>query len=295
MTNVETLTNTNEGYVYSEDDFDGSSAAPLLIVGEHADKELIAAQDALAHSFVELAHAELGSFIKPSVVNFVGRSVVSRMHQREGLNAVSYNQRSNWMPDRDALGSLGTRVYIRDICMKALRGKGSPNENEIARQLFGMQSVEYANLTIIGDARKDLEPQMWDNVSQLIGADATPHADQMYSQQVLGFDRDIRTSAHIGAMRIGMKRYLGETEYGATVKARTTAIVNLSPSTGVDSDLVDLFRETAIQGKNITDLPEFKAAVKWLVETELPSGLVLARNETVYGTMAAKDYKTRNR
>jgi len=274
MTNIETTAQFTQNYVYTEEDFDGFSAAPLLIVGQEARKILIASQDALAYNFEELAHAELDDFIKPSVVNFVARSVISRMHQREGLNAVSYNQRLNkGFPD----------TSVAEACEKAKYGRATPIENEIARHALGMKSVEYANLTIIGDARKNLEPKMWDQVGELFDVDATPQPDQMYGLQVLGFDRDIRTSSHIGAMRIGMKRYIGETEYGAIGKARTTAIVNLSPSTGFDPSLVELFRETAIDGNNIADLPEFQSAVKWLVKTELPSGLVLARNETVYG------------
>jgi len=283
MTYIETYTTSSNDYAYSEDDFDGSNAAPLLIVGQEAKKILVDSQDALAHNFVELAHSELSSFVKPSIVTFVARSVVSRMHQREGLNGVSYNQRLfKGFPDATA----------SEACEKAKYGRGTPIENEIARHAFGMKSVEYANLTIIGDARKNLEPKMWDQVGELFDIDATPKPDQMYGLQVLGFDRDIRTSSHIGAMRIGMKRYLGETKLGAIGKARTTAIVNLSPSTGFDSNLVDLFRETAIKGNNIADLPEFQSAVKWLVETELPSGLVLARNETVYGAVHSKDLKT---
>jgi hypothetical protein len=35
--------------------------------------------------------------------------------------------------------------------------------------------------------------------------------------------------------------------------------------------------------QRISELPEFTNAVKWLVQTELPKKLVLARNETVYG------------
>lgn len=277
MTNIETFTTPNQAYVYSEDDFDGYSAAPLLIVGRGANRKLIRKQDALARNVGRLIMSELSDYVKPSVINFVGRSVVSRMQQREALNGNSYIHRSRRFPEPMNIAKSA------EACKKAKYGNGSPIENELARHALGMKTVEYANLTIIGNARKQLEPQMWDDVSKLVDDDTAPRADQMYGLQLLGFDRDIRASAHIGAMRIGMKRRLGETEYGATVKARTTAIVNLSPSGGFDPNLVDYFRETAINGGRITDLPEFKKAVGWLVETQLPSGLVLARNETVYG------------
>jgi len=270
---------------YSEDVFDGYSAAPLLIVGHDAEQELIDSQDALAEKFEALAHSELDAYVKPSITSFVARSIHSRMHQREGLNGMSYLQRSNTSPDYNKV-EYYTKSEIDAACEEMKYGRATPLQVELARQALGMGSVEYANLTIIGGARKQLEPGMWNAVSELVHADATPRADQMYGLQVLGFDRDIRTSAHIGAMRIGMKRHLGETEYGTDVKARTTAIVNLSPSTGVNESLIELFRETAQKDGEIAKLPEFKNAVSWLIETELPKGLVLARNETVYGVVS---------
>ena len=267
-------------YRYSEADFDGSHAAPLLIVGETAKPYLIENQDRLAHNFEQLAHSELDSFVKPSVINFVIHSITSRMYQREGLNGISYIHRLNKEPVIPS--KLLSADEVEQACEDAKHGHGSVLQNEIARRAFAMSSVELANLTIIGEARKNLEAPMWREVSQLVHMNAFPEPSQVYGEQVLGFDRDIRDSAHIGAMRIGMKRTLGKTDYGAHVKARTTAIINMSPSTGIDGETVALFRETAQQGKSISELPEFKRMVEWLVKSELPHGLVLARNETVY-------------
>jgi hypothetical protein len=205
------------------------------------------------------------------------------MSQREALNSNSYIRRSHHFPDYIALAKMGE--LFSNAPRKARYGKGNPSKNELARYAYGMDTVEYANVTVIGEARKDVELEMWDAVSELIGEDATPHADQMYGYQVLGFDRDIRTSRHIGAMRFGMKRRLNETEKGAKVKVRTTINVNLSPSSGFDPDLVDLFRENAIKGNKIADLPEFKSAVGWIIEGQLPPCIALASNQTVYGAV----------
>lgn len=286
MTNIETSITPNRAYVYSEDDFDGYSAAPLLIVGRRANRKLVESQDDLARKFVLLTRAELGSYVKPPIVDFVARSLVSRMHQREALNSNSYIRRSHRFPNYIALAKAGE--LFSGVPRKARYGKGNPISNDLARHAFGMDSIELANITVIGEARKDVESKMWDAVGELIGEDATPHADQMYGYQVLGFDRDIRTSSHIGAMRFGMKRFLGETKFGATAKVRSTLNVNLSPSSGFDPDLVDYFRETAIKGNPIGDLPEFESAAGWLIEAELPPGLVLARNETVYEAVIPK-------
>lgn len=282
MTTIETSPNTDTGYIYREDDFDGYSAAPVLIIGQDADPRLVAQQDALAQNFRKLVHSELSEFARPAVRSFVEHSIISRMNQREGLNGHSYLGRRNKLPDYSLLPDINPSE-IDEACERLNCGSGKAVQNELARVALDMDTVEYDNITVIGSARKQLEPAMWDDVSELVGADARPNPDRMYGHQVLGFDRDIRSSSHIGAMRIGMKRFLGTTEYGQTVKARTTAIINMSPSTGIDSEIVESFRYSAQHGKSITNSPQYQNLVKWLVSNELSQGVVLARNETVYG------------
>lgn len=272
----------SSAYAYSEADFDGYSAAPLLIVGGNARPELIEAQDRLADNFVNAVHGELDSLVKPGVVSFVAHSITSRMQQREGLNGVSYTGRAYAKPNYTQARPHSVDA-IDEACEAICTGSGTVLQNEIARRALGMQTAEYANLTVIGEFRKHLESSMWDDVSELVGEDATPHYTQMYGIKFISFDRDINNSAHIGAMRIGMKRIIGRTSFGATVKGRTTAIINMSPSTGVGTELIDEFVSTHRERKPIDELPSFQNAVRWLVETNLPEGLVLARNETVYG------------
>jgi hypothetical protein len=285
MTSLESPPLSAKDYFYSEDNFDGYNSAPLLIIGEEAKPELREQQDRLGNNIVELVYSELSSYANPIVVKFVAKSIISRMHQRESLNGNSYRFRDNILPVTGLTPEYDPE-YVLDACEKSKYGKGSMIQKEIARVAFGSKAAEYGNLTIVGDKRKQLETPMWDEVSELVGHDATPKPDQMYGLQVLGFDRVITESSHIGAMRIGMKRLIGQTEFGAKVKARTTAIINMSTSTGIDRDLLKLFKETVIRTgevSSVAELPEFKNAVSWLVGSELPPGLVLARNETIYG------------
>jgi len=283
-----TGTSLSSEYRYSERDFDGYSAAPLLIIGEDADPELVKRQNELAGSFTQLVDTELGGVAKPNVTQFVAQSIISRMHQREGLNGSSYLNRPNDTPhfvDHHLSGE-----EIIEACDHLRQGTGSVLQNEIARKAFGMTSVEYANLTIVGDARKQLERPMWDEVSELTGGDAMPHAKDVYSFKVLEFDRDIRSDMNIGAMRIGMKRHLGTTEYGAEVKVRTTAIIKPTAlfrhmgKTHTDyRDFTSKLQEAAQFHKDFSHVPEFSNAIEWLIESSLPPEIVLARNETVYG------------
>lgn len=267
---------------FSSDAFGGSDAAPLLLIGEDADPTLIAVQDSMSNRFDELTHAVLDSSVKKPVVDFVARSITSRMAQREGLNSFSYLQRDEEDPNPKRL-PLYDQQAIFEAAERARVGGGTALQNELARIAFGMSSIEYKNLTIIGDARKEFELPMWNEISGLVGRNAIPAFEDAYRLKFHSFDRDPSRSQHVGAMRIGMKRFIGKTEFGAEVKSRTTAIVDVSPSSGVDQGLIDLFRDTNIQGGDVAELPEFKRAVKWLVDGKDSHNLVLARNETVYG------------
>lgn len=294
MSTIELFPTTKSDYIYNEDDFDGYSAAPVLLIGEEADPAVIATQDQLALNFGNLVQSELSPYARPAVLNFVRHSIISRMSQREGLNGHSYLQRGNQLPDYSLLPEVDP-VVVDKACERLRYGSGTAVQNEMARIALDMDSVEYDNITVVGEARKSLEPAMWEDVSKLVGHDATPDPDRMYGHQVLGFDRDIRASSHIGAMRIGMKRFLGKTDAGEIVKARTTAIINLSPSTGIDSDIVDSFRHAAEHGKSIVKTPEYQNMVRWLVQSELSQGVVLARNETVYGAKPRSRFERKSK
>lgn len=271
---------------YSANDFDGYRAAPLLIVGEHVDPELVDSQDQLAWRMADAAYGETLKIAKEAVALFVVRSTVGRMQQREGLNGISYLHRANVTPRLDTVDGVEPSLVL-EACEKALRGEGAPYQNHLARRAFGMMSIELANLTIFHQFRAQLEAPMWEEIGQLVGCDATPRSEQMYKLKVLGFDRMPADSQHLGAIRVSMKRKIGFTDDGGLVKARTTAIINASPSSGFDQSIVQQIREVNKEDgpdnyDRIADIPEFQQAVAHLIDTAAASGATIARNETVY-------------
>jgi hypothetical protein len=271
----------NHDRSYTESDFDGSHAAPLLIIGNYTLKHLTARQDHLAKNFANAVQGELSDITTPGVVDFVSNSLISRMHQREGLNGLAFMRRLNYLPHPWEVPnrSIG---YVLRACGVVPLGKGDIDQNHTATLAYGMPSGELANLTVINEFRRDEEAPMWDGVSELIGRDAAPHPDDMRAFTVLGFDRDILTNQHVGAVRIGMKRDIGMASGNTEVKSRTTAIINTRPSSGFDQDIVAQLREATYEKKDLVDIPDFHRAIRWLITSELKPGKVLARNETVY-------------
>jgi len=271
------------GRPYSADDFDGYQAAPLLIAGGRAPKSVVQRQERLSQQLVEVARYELEPYAKDPVVEFVTRSIATRMQQREGANWSQFNVRLNTAPRWFNVPNANP-VEVAIAAYKALFGNGTVRENDIARRGFGMASAEYANLTIVGEFRKELEVPMWDEIGALTGKDATPHYDQMRGLQIIGFDRDIKQSKHIGAMRISMKRTIGELDDGTLVKGRTTAILNTRPSVeGIEQSDINTIREAYIDKVPMNEVPEFQRIVRWMIDDSLNPGVVLARNETTYG------------
>lgn len=282
-------------YPYSEDNFDGYQAAPLRLVGADHRKDLRRRQDRLGLHFALLAREELADYARPKVIDFVGRAIVSRMHQREGLNGINYHLGlSRQHPRFDLAPERMSKSAIKTAVRRSRNGGATPFQNHVTRRVSQSGAAELANLTVIGERRKELEIPMWEDISELVGHDASPTPDDVYRTKILGFDdRDIRSAQHIGAVRLNMKRFIGYTEDGAAVKARTTAIINTSPASGFDQSIFqamqDVQRHSTVRETSqeelydeIVALPQFKLALSWLIRSELPAGLVLARNETVY-------------
>ena len=204
------------------------------------------------------------------------------MHQREGLNGSSYAVRlhkfiPHFWDDKDH-----SAIEIFRAARLARIGEATPYQNELARRAFGMGSIELANLTIINNFRKELEAPMWEAVSEITGEDASPAAEGVYTASILGFDRNIKTNQHVGAIRIRIKRHIATLPDGTNIKARTTAIVNTRPASDFDQSIIEEFHACDGELEDMSALPSFQKAVRYLIETELPEGLVLARNETVY-------------
>lgn len=281
---------------HSKADFDDYRATPLLITGADADDELIANQDRYASQFANIAQFELARYVDTPVIQYVGDAITSRMHQREGLNGSEYYRRLHRTPD---VSVATDPEEVERACYDVLHGRGTVLQNDLARRAFGMASTEYANLTIVGEFRHELETPMWHDVSELLGTDATPHFNQMTNLQVLGFERNMQAkrpadSKNARAMRIGMKRVLGSLDDGTVLKSRTTAIINTNPAYGLDPADFKEIHDSVIRipdGKDkpeffptdMAKIPAFRKVLRWLIEAEMKPGAVLARNETVYG------------
>ncbi len=275
MKNIETTSPT--GYL-NDSSFDGYRAAPLLIHGPEADMRLIARQNQLAANFVTAVHEELTGSVRPPIIEFVANSIVMRMKEREGLNSMSYMRRYYRAVNFAAVPEC-TRSVVNVATHKALIGEGTVLQNSIAGRAYGMDSVELANLTVINGLRSELVLPMWEEVSLHVNDDVRPRgADDYDSIEILGFDRDISKSDHIGAIRISMKRrLLGRATAGRRVKARTFAAIDTSPSSQFNQKTVDRLVYAAKTGQRLS-----QNAVTWLLATELPTARILAQNDTVY-------------
>lgn len=257
--------------------FDGFQAAPLLLTGDDADPRLVQQQNELADNFVIAARTELAGTVKPPIIDFVASSIVNRMKAREGLNSGSYNRRRYKKVNYAAVPEYPRNV-VYDAAQHALIGTGTVLENSISHRALGMESGELANVTVIDTFRAELEPAMWQAVSELIGHDVAPSDDEEYEKiAILGYDRDISKSDHIGAIRVGMPRYLGLSAGDVRVKARTFAVLDTSPSSGFNQETVDRLIFAEKKGKPLSD-----KAITWLLVHELSKSRILAKNHTIY-------------
>lgn len=296
-----------DGGRYSVTDFDDYKAAPIGLIGESANAELVQRQLLLPERFANAVHGEYDGIYRENVVNFVIHSIRNRMHSREGQNTAAHNSRLYREPVYE-LAPEFTPGQIDEACEAVLNATASVAQNELARKVWGMSSAEYANLTLVGTFRSELEEPMWDEVSDLVGHDVRPTCLEEYSPEkarVLGFDRDLRGAQHIGAMRLGLKRTIGELDDGTQVKVRTAAIINTNYTSAIDKSFVAEMIETANQKievvsrdgdvkhetissdaavDRINKLPSFRAFIQTLIEEQFDPREVLARNETVYGT-----------
>ncbi len=272
----------NKNITYDESDFDGYSAAPVCLIGEDADPELVARQHKMSETFAVAVHGEFNGIVRPSVENFVIHSIRNRMRSREGQNSAAYHMRLHREPMLDYLPG----VFMDDVhtaCEAIKTGRASVRQAYIARLALGMTSIEFANLTMVGSFRRELEEHMWEEVSDLVGSDARPVSpSDYYRVQALGFDRPLEDAQHLGAVRVGLKRKLGVLSDGTEVKARTTAVVNVGSTSGVARQDVMEMIHAGREHRSIVDLPSFHSLINRILENDFTAP-VLARNVTIYG------------
>lgn len=298
LTNHE-IFDSSSGRPYTAAEFDDYHTAPLLLSGAEAKEELIENQDRLLRQFGEISLYEISRYAQPEVAEYGAERIGVRIHQVEAMNANIYNyERLNQTPDLTFGVPTISPETVANACEAALRGKGSVLQNKLARRAFGMPSIGLAELTIIGEFRRELEPPMWDEVSELTGSDATPRFEQMTNLRVLGFHQyDDRSNApqNFDALRIGMKRNLGTLDDGTEVKSRSIALINTDPRYGVQrDDVAEILQDVVkfdegrkrfehVQNADMSRNAAFVRVLRWLVEERMKPGTVLARNESVYG------------
>jgi hypothetical protein len=275
---------------------------------------------------------ELAGRVSPSVLEYIRNSIHARMTQQLGMNSHCYLARLN----KD-------EATMNESCYAALEGTASVAQAAEARAIFKMVSAPLAEITLIGDKRKEYLPDMIRAVSDYVGHDISKTAP--YRIEVIGFDHDpdYRKTTHIGAMRVMMKRHHGYTPDGEEVKQRTLAIIDLSRGSGLDPTITQaifdayqqnitiankkamgkttldmyadqeehlqrLYRDRYYDVNNqpkdrldvhidstndhqvaYADLPEVRGMLDGLIQRDMQSHIVLARNETIYEYSEATD------
>ena len=294
--------NNNTSRVFTEADFDGSRPAPFRLVGRGANPETIARQDVLIENMQAACRHELSRIATDEVADFVTNGVVSRMHMREALNSYAFSNRLHTFPLPWLVKDHSWLETFRSS-HATIHGARTVVQSDIAQRAFEMESIEYKNVTMFGEFRRDLEAPMWDEMSDFLGVDASPKAEQVYRTDLLGFSSDILKGREIGAMRIGLKRTIpgGILNNGTEVKVRTTASINTSHNSDFDQSVLHSLREAQFEANrddkkvDLSQNPEFIRYVGYLIDNKLPAGLVLARNETAYGGNAIIAAKARER
>lgn len=287
---------------YTEVDFDDDHPAPFRLVGIDADKQIVARQDALIDNMRGASRQQLEPIVSDEVVDFVTNGIVSRMHMREAMNSFSFSNRLHTLP-LPWLAKGHSWLETIEASRDTIRGARTVRQSDMAQRAFGMASIEYKNLTMFGEFRRDLEQPMIDEMSEFMGVDVTPKAEDVYRVKLLGFSHDLLKDREIGAMRIELKRLLpgGGLDNGTIVKGRSTASINTSIQSDFDQNVIESLREAKFEAHRddkkieLAENEEFLRYVGYLIDNQLPPGLVLARNETIYGGNARLAEKTRAR
>lgn len=262
-------------------EFDGSHAAPMLLSGDAADPDLVARQETLAKDFEALAQIELEALVGLESARFVGNCIKRRMAQREGLNSDSYKRRLyKHIPHLFIPGY--SPFEVARARKLAMPGQSTPLQNHLARRANGMGTVENANLTTIGSARRYLREPMRDGIQELAGHDIDFGHTSAYRMKYLSSEIGEGGKGTPRIMRLSFKRRLSLLDDDAILKSRTTAMLNMSDRHAFDGDFVDLFREYYNEPNELSSLPEFKTIVENLIEGSIDPKLILAENETTY-------------
>jgi hypothetical protein len=291
--------------------------------------ELNAHQEEVAQMYHLLIDSELADRTSLDVRGYILHSIQTRAWQRRGTNSMIYATRLHEMNHEEATPE------FNHLHRSVVEGTATIEQSEFVRRTLGMASIEYGNLTMIGDKRTEYMPNLLAEASQLVGADISDVAP--YRIKVVGFDRepDEKTGAHLGAMRIQLKRKLGTLFDGTVVKQRTFAIVDLSHQGRISDAITAAYQQerhankeydlyiksrkrdmlkyasdmtlTAMRDATRTtdaptlrttryeNIPEVAEYIQFLIDSDMCDSSVLARNETIYGYNEAIDNEIHRR
>jgi len=274
--------NIEQTRILSEEDFDGTKPAPLLLYGPERNAEQVAKQDKLADNFALAARQFLTGIVSDEAIDFTGDNIINRMQQREGRNSMAYLYRNNVYPDYETCSDHS--VDEIDLAHESMRvGNASLSQLYLAGKALDMYAWEGRNLTMINSFRRDLEAGMWDEVSEFTGVNAHPRFEQMRKFKVHEFLGGTHHNDSIKAMRIETKRTIKQYEDGSALKARTFATINTSRDVGFrQEEIRNIHAEQRRNGPNLSNYAPLLKIIERLVNDELPEGVALARNETVY-------------
>lgn len=269
----------NQPVTYTAEHFDGSHATPLLLLGDEAQPELQEYQDTLEGRFTLTGREILGGIFSDSVVNLTTGSIHSRMKAREALNSQAYVNRLYKKPNYHLAPDLSP-AEIHAACNRAKIGHGSIEDNELAGIVYGTESSELSNITVIGDFRADERDEMFTHIEDFIVEGSLPKNLAEYDKiKLLEYDRDISVHQHhLAAVRLGLTHTIGRSKRGSLVKLRTSTIIDTRPSSGFNQETVDKFLAQRLHG------PLSRTALKWLIEDEVEADHIrtIASNDTVY-------------
>ena len=291
--------------------------------------ELNAHQEEVAQMYHLLIDHELADRTSLDVRGYILHSIQTRAWQRRGTNSIIYTTRLHEMNEEDA-----TPEFNR-LHRSVVEGTATMEQSEFVRRTLGMASIEYGNLTMIGDKRTEYMPDLLTEASELVGADISDV--EPYRIKVVGFDFEPngKGSAPLGAMRIQLKRKLGTLYDGTVVKQRTFAIVDLSRQGRISDAIIaayqreqrankeydsyiksrksDMLKHASdmtltamrdatrsanaptLQTTRYEDIPEVAEYIQYLIDSDMCDDSVLARNETIYGFNEATDNEIHRR
>lgn len=267
----------NESRTYTPDDFDGSHATPLLLIGDEERQDLKDRQVVLEHRLETVAKEVLGDAVSESILNLTVRSIHDRMKAREVLNSQAYMSRLYKKPNYHLARDLSP-LEIQLICEKVKVGEGTIEENELAGIVYGTKSSELSNITVLGNFRADERDEMFAHVDDfVVDANLPPTIVEYDKLKIAEYDRNLELPHHhIGAIRLALSHTIGHSKRGSLVKLRTSTVIDTRPSSGFNQDTVDKLLAQRLHG------PLSQTALKWLLEPELEKLRVVGGNDTVY-------------